>query len=319
MTRNECSPDMPPPLSTETPLDADRGAPARCGFVAVVGRPNVGKSTLVNRIVGAQVCIVTPKAQTTRNRINAIYHAENVQMILVDTPGLHTPDSPLNEAMKAASLKALQSCDAVLFVTTYARKMPTHDAELISALKSCRVRTVLAVNKIDLLPDKAFMLPMLHEYDKAHDFVALMPISATLGDGVDDLVKKLTELLPPGPSMFPEDDLSDLPVRFFVAELIRERVVTLTGEELPYKTAVIVESFKERKDSVLIHADIHCEKPGQKKILIGKQGAMIKAIGVAARAKIEEFLGRTAHLKLFVKVTPHWTRDQAMLREFGYK
>jgi GTP-binding protein Era len=291
----------------------------RCGFVAVVGRPNVGKSTLVNRIVGANVCIVTPKAQTTRNRITAIYHSERAQMILLDTPGLHTPDSPLNEAMKTAALKAVENCDAAVFVTTCGPRIPPQDQELIASLKAARVPTALAVNKIDLLTDKSLLLPVLDAYAAAHEFVSLIPISATLGDGVEDLVNTLTGLLPLGPPMFPEDDLSDLPVRFFVAELIREQVTLLTGEEIPYRTAVVVESFKEREDSALIHADIHCERQGQKKILIGKQGAMIKAIGVAARRKIEEFLGHAAHLKLFVKVSPNWTRDQVKLREFGYK
>ena len=289
----------------------------RAGFVAVVGRSNVGKSTLVNRVLGRELSIVTPKAQTTRHRVTAIHSMPGAQMILQDTPGLHDPKTPLNRALVAAAIKTLEESDVILFLVEPDKAVHDDDLRTLDLVKGTAAATVLAINKIDTVKPES-LLPVMDAFSRLHAFEAIVPVSALNGSGVDDLVRVLTQLLPEGPPLFPEEDVSDLPVRFFVAEIILEQVIKLTGEEIPYRTAVIVESFKEEANRIVIHADIHAERPSQKKILVGKGGAMIKKIGTAARLKIEEFLERHVRLELFVKVTPHWTRDSKKLEEFGY-
>jgi GTPase len=295
----------------------ERADEHRCGFVAVSGMPNVGKSTLVNRIVGRELCIVTPKAQTTRNRITAIHNLSNAQMILVDTPGIHEAVTPLNRAMVSAAVQALENSDVVMLITTPSDEVPADDRRIMELIGVPGIKSVLAINKIDEV-DHSQLLPVMEAYGKAHDFSEIVPISALYGTGVPELVDALVRLLPPGPALYPEDDVSDLPIRFFVAEIIREQITRLTGQEVPYKTTVVVEAFKERQRTTLIQADIHTERQSQKKILVGAGGEMIKRIGIAARKKIEEFLESPVRLELFVKVTPHWTRDPARLNEFGY-
>jgi GTPase len=290
----------------------------RSGFVAVVGRPNVGKSTLVNRILGAELSIVTPKKQTTRNRITAIYTTDSAQIILQDTPGIHEPGTALNRHLVATAFTTLEEADAILLLATPHPRLQDEDHRIISHIRAAGKACILAINKIDIFP-KAELLPVIDTYSKAHEFHAIIPISALNGDGVPQLVDALTHMLPKGPPLFPTDEISDMPTKFFVAEMVREQVTRLTGEEIPYKATVMVESFKEERGIVIIHADIHVERDSQKKIVIGKQGQMIKAIGIAARKKIEEFLENKVHLELFVKVTPNWSRDERRLREFGYK
>lgn len=287
----------------------------RSGFVAVAGRPNVGKSTLVNRIVGQDLCIVTPKAQTTRHRITAVHTIPTAQIAFQDTPGIHEGKTALNRFMVSAALKTLEETDVILLMVIPSEEILPDDRRIVERIKSTGRPSVLAINKTDTV-EPAFLLPLIDKYSRAHEFRAIIPISALQGSGVDELVEVLVGLLPVGPPLFPEDEISDLPVRFFVAEIIREQVTLKTGQEIPYKTAVVVESFEEEDDRVLIHADIHTERDSQKKILIGKGGQMIKRIGVAAREKIEEFLGRHVRLELFVKVTPHWTRDAKRIEEF---
>ncbi len=289
----------------------------RSGFVAVVGRPNVGKSTLINRIMGDPLSIVTPKAQTTRHAINAIYTAESFQMILVDTPGIHESKSPLNTAMTGTAEKRLEDSDAALFIATPNTKIPAEDLRIIDIIKTSNSKAALAINKIDMVKPGA-LLPIIASYSNAHDFEFIVPISAAKGDGIDDLLTSVASLLPPGPPLFPEDDISDLPVRFFVEEMIREQLIMKTGEEIPYKTAVSVESYQDKGSIVIIKADIHCEKSSQKKIIVGKKGQLIKQIGIRSREKIEAFIEKRVHLELFVKVTPGWTKKENMLREFGY-
>jgi GTP-binding protein Era len=289
----------------------------RSGFVALVGRPNVGKSTLMNRMLGDTLSIVTPKAQTTRHRINGIYTTPSCQMILVDTPGVHESGTPLNEAMTRAAEKSLQDSDIVLFITVGTREPHDQDLRIIELIKAAKTQSVLAINKIDTIKP-ATLLPLMESFSKLHDFQSIIPVSATTGEGVDELVQALASLLPLGPALFPEDEISDQPMRFFVQEMVREQLTLLTGEEIPYKSAVVVESFEEKRNIVVIRADIHCEKESQKKIIIGKKGQMIKKIGIRARANIEAFLGTKVHLELFVKVSPGWTKKNNMLREFGY-
>jgi GTPase len=287
----------------------------RSGFVAVAGRPNVGKSTLVNRIVRQEVCIVTPKPQTTRHRINAIHTLPNAQLILQDTPGIHDAETPLNRALVAAAVKTIEESDVVLLLVEPHAEINREDMRIVGLIKAARKPVILAINKIDTVEPQS-LLPVMDIYSKAHEFEEIIPISAANGSGVDELMDALIGLLPSGPPLFPGDDISDLPSRFFAEEIIREQVTKKTGEEIPYKTAVVVESFQEQENRILIRADIHVEKAGQKAILIGKGGQMIKQIGTAARKKLEEFLGTRVRLELFVKVTPHWTRDTKQLTKF---
>lgn len=296
-------------------MTSNSGADHRSGFVAVAGRPNVGKSTLVNRILGRELCIVTPKPQTTRHAITAIYSSPNAQMVLQDTPGIHQAETPLNRALVSAAVKTIEETDAILFMVEPLPAIHQDDLRIIEIIKGSRARCALAINKIDTV-ERPLLLPIMEAYSKIHAFEQIIPISATLGLGVDELVAALIELLPSGPALFSEDEISDLPVKFFVEEFIREQITKKTGEEVPYQTTVVVESFKEQEDRVVIRADIHVERPGQKSILIGKGGQMIKQIGIAARKKIEEFLGTKVRLELFVKVTPHWTRNPRQLSEF---
>jgi GTP-binding protein Era len=289
----------------------------RSGFVAVVGRPNVGKSTLVNRIMGTELSIVTSKAQTTRHRISAIYTVPEAQMILLDTPGLHEPESALNRSLVATAMRTLEDADVVLIMVVPGEEIHEQNLRIVELVKSAPPPSVLAINKIDTIRNER-LLPMIDAYAKLHTFEEIVPISALNGSGVEDLVEVLVNMLPEGPPLFPEDDVSDLPVRFFVAEIIREQIITLTSQEIPYKTTVVVETFKRQQRNILIQADIHVERESQKKIVVGKRGSMIKSIGIAARTKIEEFLESPVRLELFVRVTPNWTRNERLLKEFGY-
>ncbi len=290
----------------------------RSGFVAIAGRPNVGKSTLVNSLLGTELSIVTPKPQTTRHRITAILSRPGTQIVLVDTPGIHESDAPLNRAMVEAATKSMEESDGTLLVTTPQEAINATDRIIVDLIRAAKCPAVLAINKIDQVKP-AMLLPFMEKYSKLHDFRAIVPVSALKGTGLQDLLQTLTDMLPLGPSLFPEEDVSDLPVRFFVTEMVREQIIKLTGEEVPYRTAVVVEKFDEHPGRVLIQADIHVERPSQKKIVIGKGGSMIKRIGTAARLKIEDFLGCKVHLELFVKVSPRWTKDPRRLNEFGYK
>jgi GTPase len=264
-----------------------------------------------------ELSIVTSKAQTTRNRITAIHTLPDAQMILQDTPGIHEPKTPLNRSLVAAAEKTLEESDVVLFMVVPSAKIHSDDARIIELITAARKPCILAINKIDTV-ERAYVLPVIDAYSKAHQFEEIFPVCALTGEGIDELESALLRLLPAGPPLFPEDEVSDLPTRFFIAEIVREQITNMTGEEIPYKTTVVVESFKESNGHVLIHADIHVERDSQKKILIGKQGQMIKKIGIAAREKIEAFLELKVRLELFVKVTPNWTRDERMLKEFGY-
>ncbi len=287
----------------------------RSGFVAVAGRPNVGKSTLVNRIVGQEVSIVTAKPQTTRHRITAIHALPNAQVVLHDTPGIHEAETPLNRALVAAAVKTVEEADVVLLLVEPRPTIHRGDTRIINLIRAVGKPVILAINKIDTI-EAPSLLSIMDAYSKVHEFEHIIPISATQGSGVDELLEALVALLPVGPPLFPEEDISDLPARFFAEEIIREQITKKTGEEVPYKTAVVVESFKEEQDRVFIRADIHVEKDGQKGILIGKGGKMIKLIGTAARKKLEDFFGTKVRLDLFVKVTPNWTREPKQLARF---
>jgi GTP-binding protein Era len=286
------------------------------GFVAVIGRPNVGKSTLVNRLVGEKVAIVSDKPQTTRNRILAVLNRPDGQIVLFDTPGIHKPVHRMNERMVEAAVGSLGQVDLALWLVDVTEDYGPGDRYVKDVLGRAGKPVILGLNKIDLVP-KPRLLPLIDQYRPLLDFAEIVPISGLKGDNVERLAERLVAHLPEGERLYPEDFLTDQPERFFVAEMIREQILRHTREEIPYSTAVIIDSFKEGKPVVRIEASILVERQSQKGILIGRGGAMLKAIGSAARREIEAFLGTKIYLGLFVKVREGWREDPAMLDEMG--
>ena len=293
----------------------------KSGFVAIVGRPNVGKSTLLNRLLGQKIAIVSPKPQTTRNRITGIRTRPDSQIVYVDTPGLHQPRGKLGEFMAATAARALEGVDAVVFVTEATAGGVALDEAALAALAEVEAPVLLALNKIDLVPDKRRILPRLEAYAARYPFRELIPLSASRGEGVDRVERAILALLPAGPAFYPPDQLTDQPETFFVAETIREQLFLLTRQEVPYAAAVRVEELVEREggNRLYIRAVIFVEQPSQKAIVIGEGGAMLKRIGQAARRELEAFFGVPVYLDLWVQVRRHWRRNEAALREFGYR
>lgn len=304
----------PPPPSTSS-------SDHKSGFVAIVGRPNVGKSTLLNRLLGQKIAIVSPKPQTTRNRITGIRTRPDSQIVYVDTPGLHQPRGKLGEFMAATAAQALEEVDAVVFVTEATAGGVALDEAALAALAEVEAPVLLALNKIDLVPDKRRILPLLEAYAARYPFRELIPISASTGEGVDRLEAVILALLPAGPAFYPPDQLTDQPETFFVAETIREQLFLLTRQEVPYAAAVRVEELVEREggNRLYVRAVIFVEQPSQKAIVIGEGGAMLKRIGQAARRELEAFFGVPVYLDLWVQVRRHWRRNEAALRELGYR
>lgn len=298
-------------------------SPHRSGVVAMVGPPNAGKSTLLNLFLGQKIAIVTPRPQTTRNRIMGIITGDDHQIILLDTPGLHKPKELLNREMVRIAMESLADADVVLFLVDCAargdkEKMQRRRAEFRGYLKNIKCPVVLALNKIDLLP-KERLLPVIDWYSDLHPFAAMVPISALEGQGTDELLREIVQRLPEGPQYYPEDIPTDATERFIVAEMIREKIFLLTRDEVPYSTAVLIESFKESLDNkpVVIHALILVERDSQKAIIIGKGGKMLKEIGKSARLEIEHMLDCRVVLKLWVEVKKKWTKSEQVLRELG--
>ena len=288
----------------------------KAGFVAVVGRPNVGKSTLVNRIVGQKVAIVSDKPQTTRNRILAVVNRPGGQMVLFDTPGIHKPMHRMNERMVDSAVKSLGQVDVALWVVDVTESYGPGDKYVRDLLKESGRKVVLALNKVDAIP-KPKILAVIEQYRHLLDFADVVPVSALGGDNVDVLTSRLLAHLPEGEALYPDDFLTDLPERFFVAEMVREKILRMTRDELPYSTGVVIDSFQEQPDIVRIEASIFVERDTQKAIVIGKGGQMLKAIGTAARQDIEAFLGAKVFLGLFVKVREKWREDTATLEAMG--
>ncbi len=287
------------------------------GFVAVVGRPNVGKSTLVNRLVGQKVAITSDKPQTTRNRILAVVNAEGGQIVLFDTPGIHKPVHAMNRRMVDTAVRSLEQVDLVLWLSDVTERYGPGERYVRQALHRARKPVVLGLNKIDLVPKPA-LLRTIDLYRNFLDFAEIVPFSALTGENTERLAQLLLKHLPEGPPLYPEDFLTDQPERFFVAEMVREQILRQTHEELPYSVAVLIDSFKEEEPGrVRIEASIVVERDGQKAIMIGRQGAMLKAIGTAARLEIEAFLDAKVFLGLFVKVRPNWREDPRALHELG--
>ena len=293
--------------------------PHRCGQVAIVGRPNVGKSTLLNRLIGQKLAITAHKAQTTRHSILGVKTRPGGQILYVDTPGIHErQDHALNRYLNRTARSALEGVDLVLFVVE-AGRWTREDQKVLEDLKRARIPSVVAVNKIDLLRRRDDLLPFLAELDARQDFAALVPVSARKGDQVEALERVILDLLPEGPPLFPADQLSDRPERFFAAELLREQLTRRYDAEIPYRLSVEIEQFREEGNLYRIHALVWVERPAQKAILLGKGGQAMKATASRAREEMERFFGRKVHLQVWVKVRKSWSSDERALADLGYR
>ncbi|MBU4126075.1 MAG: GTPase Era [Proteobacteria bacterium] len=297
----------------------NRFADFKSGFVTIAGAPNVGKSTLLNRMIGEKISITSKKPQTTRNRIIGIVHRPSSQIVFIDTPGVHKAKGPLNIRIVDVALSALADVDLILIVLDVTNPDPESEQLLIKRLEKQKGPVILVLNKIDLIK-KPELLVIIDKWTKAYSFESIIPVSAKHGTQVEELIKAMERILPNGPPFFPEDAITDMPERFIAAEMVREKVFRLTGEEIPYSIAVTVDSFSEdaKGSLVKICATIHVERDSQKGIIIGKNGSKLKKIGEEARMEIQRMVGAKVFLKLFVRVQKNWSRDTKALRRFGY-
>ena len=289
----------------------------KSGFVAVVGRPNAGKSTLVNRLVGQKVAIVTSRPQTTRNRIQGIVNRPNAQVVLIDTPGLHRPDSALGRQMMGEVNAAFDAVDVLALLLDVSEDIGKGDHHAIERASRFEGTRFLLLNKVDRIP-KDSLLPIIERLGKMADFAEIIPISALTGDGVDRVLEKFIAYMPSGEPHFPADQYTDLPERFLAAEIIREKAMAGTFHEVPHAVAVLVDSFEETDKLIRIRATIYVEREGQKGILIGRAGASLKKIGTAARKELEEILGTKIFLELFVKVLRDWRDNPQLVRQLDW-
>src|SRR6184192_3457572 len=290
----------------------------RAGFVAIVGRPNAGKSTLVNGLVGQKIAIVTSKPQTTRNRIQGIVTKPEGQVVFIDTPGLHKADSALGRQMMQEVAAALEGIDVLLVMVDASHAELHVDDLLLDKARRFRGKTILALNKVDRLP-KPKLLPLIDSFAKAFDFAGIVPISALQGSGCDELLQEILKQLPEGEPYFPEDQVTDQPERFLAAEIIREKAIQVMYHEVPYALAVFVEKFEETPKLLRIEALMNVERDSQKKILIGHKGQTIKRIGTEARKELEAILGAKIYLGLYVKVAPGWRENPQKVRELDWR
>jgi GTP-binding protein Era len=290
----------------------------KSGFIGIIGRPNVGKSTFFNAVVGDKISIVADKPQTTRNKITGIKNFPDAQLIFLDTPGIHKPKTPLNRAMVQTAQETIGGAEILLMMIEANSDVHHQDLFLIESLAGVKVPVFLVINKIDLI-DKKYLLPLIDKFSKLYDYREIFPVSALKGEGIIDLLEALKNILPEGPQLFPEDILTDATERFIAAEFIREQILLRTSQELPYVSAVMIDSFKEdeEKNLIRISATINVEKESQKAIMIGKKGAMLKNIGTQSRLQMEKLFGARVFLELFVRVRKDWTSSDKMLQEFG--
>ena len=304
-------------MSSKTKDEEKKGIRQRAGFVAIVGRPNAGKSTLLNRLVGQKIAIVTAKPQTTRNRIQGILTRPEGQIVFIDTPGLHEAKSALGRQMMQEVAAALEGIDILLLMVDASSALLQADELLLERAKRFRGKTILALNKVDRVP-KPKLLPLIDAFQKAFPFSAIVPISALKGSGCDELLGEILRLLPEGDPYFPEDQVTDQPERFLAAEIVREKAIQVMYHEVPYALAVIVEKFEESPRLLRIEATMNVERDTQKKILIGHKGEMLKKIGTEARRELEEIFGVKVYLGLFVKVAPDWRENPQKVRELDW-
>jgi len=295
------------------------------GFVCILGRPNAGKSTLLNALVGEKLAIISPKPQTTRNRILGIINVpkqkgrEAGQIVLIDTPGVHRHGSSLGRKMMSEVREALEGCDLVLMIVDARKKWDAEDSLVLDIAKKADTPVFLLVNKIDLVTDKSKLLPLIAHFQTLHNFAEIVPISALKKKGLDGLLSCVLRALPNGPRYFPEDQITDQPMRFMAAELIREHVLMQTHEEVPHAVSVVIEQFEESARLTRIAAVIYCEREGQKAILLGRGGQMLKTIGTAARLDIEKMVGTKVFLELFVKVKAGWRDSRSFVEELDWR
>jgi GTP-binding protein Era len=290
----------------------------KSGYVGLVGRPNAGKSTLLNHLVGEKIAAVSNKPQTTRHRIKGIVTRDDGQIVFVDTPGVHKPGHMLNRRMMAAVHDAIETVDLIVLMRDASVSTGNGDRFVLDLVKRSEKPAILVLNKIDKLHDKAALLPLIDQYSKEHEFVEIVPVSALKGDAVDNLLTQIIRHLPEGEAIFSQDEITDQPIRSIAAEIVREKILATTGEEIPYVTAVVPEVFDESDpELVRIFCAIYVERPSQKKIIIGKQGSRIKDIGTQARVDIERLVGRQVFLKLFVKVVEDWRNRERDLDDVG--
>jgi len=290
----------------------------KSGFVAVLGRPNAGKSTLVNRLVGQKVAIVSPRPQTTRNRIQGIVNREGAQVVLVDTPGIHKAGTALSRQMMDQVRQALDGIDVLALVVDASERFGPGDRYALEMVRRCGGPSLLLLNKVDQV-EKPRLLPLIDRYRQEHEFAEIFPISALTGDGVEKMLRRLIALLPEGEPYFPPDQITDQPERFLAAEIVREKAIVHTRDELPHALGVLVESFEEGAKLVRIRATLFVEREGQKGIVIGERGAMLKRIGTEARKELEELLGVKVFLELQVNVARDWRDKPALVRQMDWR
>jgi GTP-binding protein Era len=289
------------------------------GFVSLVGLPNAGKSTLLNALIGQKVAIVADKPQTTRVSIQGVLHLPRAQVVFIDTPGIHKADTPLNKRMMDTVRAALEERDLLLFLADAARPFGEDDRRAIDLIRKTATPVILVLTKIDLPRDKAALLPLIERYQAVYEFADYVPVSAVKGDGLDVLKKVILERLPEGPAYFPEDHVTDQPERFLAAELIREKVLLATRQEVPHSVAVMIDRWEETPHLTRVFATIRVERPGQKAIIIGSKGAMLKRVGTQARQEIERLLGLNLFLDLHVRVEPGWRIRPAFLDALDWR
>lgn len=287
----------------------------RSGFVSLIGRPNAGKSTLLNALLGTKLAIVADKPQTTRTTIQGVVTEPGAQIVFLDTPGIHEPKNLLHKKMMQHVEEALDGRDLLVFVVDAHRDFANNDEQALNMVKRVSTPAILALNKIDLLKDKSSLLALIEAYRSKHEFVEYIPLSAQTGEGVDILRKAIVDRLPQGPRYFPEDYLTDQPERFLAAELVREKILNLTRQEVPHSTAVIVDKWDDTGKLVRILATIHVERTNHKAIIIGERGSMLKRIGTEARVEIERLLDRKVYLELFVRVNENWRQKAQFVNE----
>jgi GTP-binding protein Era len=292
----------------------------KSGFVSIIGRPNVGKSTFINRVIGQKIAIMSDKPQTTRNKIQGVYTTNQSQTIFIDTPGIHKPKHKLGDFMMKVAQNTLKEVDLILFMINAEEGYGRGDEFIIERLKQTKTPVFLLINKIDQIhPDQ--LLPLIEKYKQLYPFQEIVPISALQGNNVDSLLKQIEEILPEGPQYYPEDQVTDHPERFIITELIREKVLHLTREEIPHSIAVVMDTLERRENNqaIFVGATIIVERNSQKGIVIGKQGSMLKEVGKRARVDIEALLGSKVFLELWVKVQKDWRNKASQLRDYGFR